>query len=444
MVIPSRKERRMVARKYAKVMKFMAKHMQLAGLTAAPPLTAEEISEGKKKLDLAMSAMLRNEMFFLEIVTNLRIRATTECWMAAIMVNPMPTLLWNPRSISKLNIKQIIYVLKHEIHHVILEHFLRTEECYTPMRANKAQDLECNWMIGEPPIEGLLYPGKGGPEYNKLKTGEIAEYYYNRLPADPPNAGSGAGAEHERGSDPNGPHFEVSHLQDFTEDDVGTVHIHDIIKDAAEKARSFGQGFSGDLDKILDQYLKKDTLNWKRLLRNLIGNGMKFNHRSTWKRPNRRYGSAQKGKVPLKTMDIVVAIDTSGSISDEEVRQFLNEIEGIKRSYPCNIWVVQCDTRILEEKKYAKFEKITFKMKGGGGTDFRPVFKWMEDKKLEQAQLVYFTDLYGEFPTAESTKVKKTIWVLPPSSRGDYDCKPPFGYVIRIPDHDAQKMRRKR
>jgi len=410
----------------------------------AKPLTAEEIAAGKKVLDLAMAAMLRNDMFFLEVCANLRIRPTTECWVAAIMVNPMPTLLWNPRSIAKLNIKQVIYVLKHEIHHVILEHFLRTDKCYTPLRANKAQDLEANWMIGEPPIEGLLYPGKGSPEYSKLKTGEISEYYYNRLPADPPDAGNGVGnPEHERGASEGKP-FEVSHLQDFSEDDVGTVHIHDIIKDAYEKSRSFGQGYSGDLDKILDQYIKKDTLNWKRLLRNLIGNGIKFSHRSTWKRPNRRYGSMQKGHTPLKTMDIVVAIDTSGSISDEEVRQFLNEIEGIKRAYPCRIWVLQCDTRILEEKKYARFEKIQFKMKGGGGTDFRPVFKWMEDKKLEQAQLVYFTDLYGEFPTAESTKVKKTIWIIPPSSRGDYDCKPPFGYVIKIPDHEAQKMRRKR
>ena len=65
-----------------------------------------------------------------------------------------------------------------------------------------------------------------------------------------------------------------------------------------------------------------------------------------------------------------------------------------------------------------------------------------EDENLENAQLVYFTDLYGEFPEEGSTRVKKVIWVVPPSSRGTYDCKPPFGYVIQIPSDDAKAMRR--
>ena len=408
------------------------------------PLTDDEKAEGKQKLDLAMSAMLRGDYFFLETIANLRIRPTLECNVAAVMVNPMPTLLYNPRSLSQMNIKQIIYVLKHEIFHIMLEHFLRSEEFYTPYRLNKAQDLEVNSTLGQPPIQGALYPGVGEPEYKKLSPGDVFEVYYNKLPADPPgcNGQGGNDAEGEPGTGPGGQPFEVSHLQDYTPDDVGTVHMHDIIKDAVEKSRSMGQDVSGDLARMIDKYLKKSNLNWKRLLRNLIGAGIKFNHTPSWKRPSRRFGSAQKGKRPLKTMDIIVALDTSGSISDTEIQQFLAEIEQIKRSYPCNIWMLQCDAKVTDAKKYARYEKLAYQYHGGGGTDFRPVFKWMEDNKKDNAQLVYFTDLYGEFPTRESTKVHKVTWVVPPSSRGTYDCKPPFGYVIRIPEDEAMRMRK--
>jgi predicted metal-dependent peptidase len=419
-------------------MKQYIRHSVVAAM-GQQPLTVEELSEGKKKLELAMSAMLRGDYFFLETIANLRIRATLECNVAAVMVNPMPTLLYNPRSVGSMNIKQIIYVLKHEIFHIMLEHFMRSEEFYTPYRLNCAQDLEVNGTLGEPPIAGALFPGKG--EYKKLQLGEVFELYYNKLPADPVGQTGKDGNEPGTGS---GNPFEVSHLQDYTPDDVGTVHMHDIIKDAVEKSRSMGQDISGDLQRLIDNYLKKNNLNWKRLLRNLIGAGVKFNHKPSWKRPSRRFGCKQKGKQSLKTMDIVIGMDTSGSISDEEIRQFLGEIEGIKRTYPCSIWIVQCDAKVTDTKKFARYEKLTYKYHGGGGTDFRPVFKWMEDNKLAGAQLVYFTDLYGEFPTKESTKVHKVTWVVPPSSRGTYDCKPPFGYVIRIPDDEAQRMRKKR
>lgn len=426
------------------MMRYVRDVIQMASAAAkleGKPLTAEELAEGKKRLDLAMAAMLRGDYFFLETIANLRIRATQDCNIAAVMVNPMPTLMYNPRSMSTMNIKQIIYVLKHEIFHIMLEHFLRSEEFYTPYRLNCSQDLEVNDLLGDPPIDGALYPGKG--DHKKLQHGENFELYYNKLPADPPD-GKGGKDGNTPGTDGGGPPFEVSHLQDYTPDDVGTVHMHDIIKDATEKSRSMGQDISGDLQRIIDNYLKKNNLNWKRLLRNLIGAGAKFNHKSSWKRPSRRFGNTQKGKQSLRTMDIVVGMDTSGSISDEEIRQFLGEIEGIKRCYPCSIWIVQCDSKVTDTKKFARYEKLTYKYHGGGGTDFRPVFKWMEDNKLSNAQLVYFTDLYGEFPTQESTKVHKVTWVVPPSSRGTYDCKPPFGYVIRIPDDDAQRMRKKR
>ena len=118
-------------------------------------------------------------------------------------------------------------------------------------------------------------------------------------------------------------------------------------------------------------------------------------------------------KEEKRIRDFVVAIDTSGSTSGETVQKFLNKTYNILKnseSYfsKVNIWIIQCDAMIQEAKKITSQEEFddyirNFQIKGLGGTDFRPVFdfvnKLVYNKEFTKLKgMIYFTDGYGTFP----------------------------------------------
>ena len=111
--------------------------------------------------------------------------------------------------------------------------------------------------------------------------------------------------------------------------------------------------------------------------------------------------------------EFVIAIDTSGSTSGELVQKFVQKTYNILKSTESffskvNIHIIQCDADIQEDKKITSQEDFdeylkTMRIRGLGGTDFRPVFKYVEalrkNKEFTNLKgLIYFTDGYGDFP----------------------------------------------
>ncbi len=111
--------------------------------------------------------------------------------------------------------------------------------------------------------------------------------------------------------------------------------------------------------------------------------------------------------------EFVIAIDTSGSCAGELVRKFLNKTYSILKSTECfnsavNIHIIQCDATVQEDIQINRIEEIeayskNFKVRGCGGTDFRPVFEYVEKLRKERVLtdlngLIYFTDGYGTYP----------------------------------------------
>ena len=121
----------------------------------------------------------------------------------------------------------------------------------------------------------------------------------------------------------------------------------------------------------------------------------------------------------------MIAVDTSGSIGTEELEQFAGEISAIaEEAQPEAIHVVYCDALVQSSQEFRPSEQIRLEPKGGGGTDFRPVFTWVEQNELNPVCLIYLTDLCcHSFPEPPNYPV---LWVT------DSRRIAPFGETVRI------------
>ena len=117
-----------------------------------------------------------------------------------------------------------------------------------------------------------------------------------------------------------------------------------------------------------------------------------------------------------ETLDLVIAIDSSGSVDEVLLGRFIAEVESLLESFPdYRIELLVCDAKVQSHRQFYPGEPLAFDLKGGGGTDFRPVFEWIGVHAPMAPLLLYFTDLDGRFPdTAPSFD---TVWVCPASER---------------------------
>lgn len=372
-------------------------------------MTKEEV---KLTLEKAIIDLLINEPFYAGVIQELRRKQVEDntVYYAGIFIEPYPTLVYHER-LAKLDKKAINTILKHECLHLLLDSFIRQEN-REHRKWNIATDLAINSFLNKDIVTSFkgCYPGI--KPFEKFQVGLYAEKYYDML----------------EGNLSKEVFIESSHNQQIDpETSLGREIAKDIIRKAAKDAKSKGQ-LPYKLEEYIDIFIKRPTVNWKKQLQLLVGTGEKIAKETTWKRPNRRFGVQQKGYRPLRSLDLIVAIDTSGSIQDKEFEEFINEIYGIQKSYKSNITIIECDAEVQKIYKINRYKKIDTKFKGRGGTDFRPVFNWMIDNKKENNILIYFTDSEGRYP--EKTKIK-TIWVIP---QRHYNIKPPFGRVILIPE----------
>lgn len=179
--------------------------------------------------------------------------------------------------------------------------------------------------------------------------------------------------------------------------------------------------------------------NWRSLLRQLLLTALSFTTKPSYSRPGRRYlagvypfyipGNIRESK--LRTIAIVV--DTSGSVDDSQILQFIGEILAIHKQTHTDLRLIAADAAVATDHIFTEYEQIgkTQKqlvsqirgmLKGGGGTDFRPAFELLS--KCPPDVVVYLTDLAGTFPT----KAPKypVIWASITNN------KAPFGKIVHI------------
>jgi predicted metal-dependent peptidase len=148
------------------------------------------------------------------------------------------------------------------------------------------------------------------------------------------------------------------------------------------------------------------VIDWKSYLRRFNSMSTMIFTRKTRRKPNRRFGDGPALKIKQKKRTLV-AIDTSGSVSKEDLIEFFNEIHHIYKS-GTYIDIVECDAKIHRVYEY-KGDREDISVCGRGGTDFEPVMVYLAEHKNEYANLIYLTD--GECVCPATTPKKPVLWV---------------------------------
>jgi predicted metal-dependent peptidase len=166
------------------------------------------------------------------------------------------------------------------------------------------------------------------------------------------------------------------------------------------------------------------AVDWRELLRRAWSETIAADY--SWMRPNRRHvwaGLYLPGIVCEGVGEIAIAVDCSGSVGSRQLGLFEAEIRSILEGQrPQQVHVLYFDTEVHKTEVYQAGQPIHLNPVGGGGTDFRPCFTWLEDRGIVPQTLVFLTDLCGTFPDQAPTY--PVLWASTESRRA------PFGQVI--------------
>ena len=335
------------------------------------------------------------------------------------------SLFYNAEFVAGLSDRKGESIVIHEGWHIALGHCL-TRGNRDPRLWNIACDLAINsyLMSSKYDISGGCIPTVG--KYAKYPAGKSAEWYFAELAKDPPPPSQGGGA----GGSGDGEEGEVKdHPQAGTEDAARDWEAKQIA--AANAAKQAGS-VPGHMEELLGKLLTKPKIPWHILLRRFLERSSPSGY--TYAKFNRRFPEGINGcRLPavssVNTGDMVFAIDTSGSMTSEDLAKGLAEVDSLlAKIHGSTCRIIQCDTEIHEDKVFTAGDSPLHKrvkMKGRGGTSFRPVFDAI--RKHPPRCLIYMTDGCGDWNSIKKPNYP-VLWVI--TSGGDM--KPPFGKAISL------------
>jgi predicted metal-dependent peptidase len=330
-------------------------------------------------------------------------------------------LFYHPEFIKKIPGPQLTGVIAHEIGHIILKHLARCQN-RDPKRFNVAADYAVNPLVLK---EFQLPPGcLNDPQYYN----KSAEWIYSNLPMSKDGSGPGTLDSHEEWK--NWGKGDGKDGKDWQETDMEQEWANRVAM-AATQAKVKGK-LPAHLESVIGELLQP-KLDWKALLQDRIASCAKNDFRLSPANKKHLYRGFYLPSIGGEQINIACGIDDSGSISDEEIRQFLSEVKGICDSYEeYTVHLFIADAQIHQHLELHEFDSMPKIVTGRGGTDFRPVIA--EAEKLDITSLVYFTDMYGTFPDKEPRV--PVIWV------STTDVKPPWGNLIQFPRENNNRRRR--
>jgi predicted metal-dependent peptidase len=430
--------------------------------TADTDLTAIET-----KLASARTRLILDKPFLGALVLRLPMKAADGDWCPTTATDAR-AFYYNPGYIDALSLDETQFMLAHEALHCALSHFARRQH-----RVKHRWDLACDYAINpllvddglKPPPNALLMPMYKGmtaeeiyplldddDESETLDThaydsdadggqqGQHSDFDERDLqrqqqsrgeqgddgerggaeprnetadgagrngePSDDGRGAAGSDAEPERGEDG------ADAPPPLTPDERETLQVQwqQRMAGAAQQAMQAGK-LRGELKRMID-HLLQPQLPWRMLLARYMNSLTREDY--SWSRPSRREGDYIMPSLRSHQLDLVVAVDTSGSIKDGEMQEFIDEVDALKAQVRARITLLPCDAALCEGAPF-EFEpweqfRRPERVGGGGGTSFRPVFQWVEKAGLRPDLLVYFTDADGQFPDREPPY--PVIWLV--------------------------------
>jgi predicted metal-dependent peptidase len=379
----------------------------------------------------------------------------TLCLRLTLIPAEVPTMATNgrviyysPAFVDSLTPLELLGVLAHEVLHCALAHQCRRGS-RKPRLWNVAADYAINPIVLQ---HGLSLPA--GALINQEFDGLSAEQIYAKLMREggadgqsqqqgqpdsaggssqlPPQSQGGVGDGDDLNVPRPGGFGEVLDASDEAGSPASEAELTRQANEwaiAAEQAmrtaNSCGHESAG-VERSLKE-VRECRKDWRSILRDFIAATVATDY--SWSPPNRRYVASGLYLPSIRREGvgkIVIGVDTSGSIGEEELKQFAGEISAISdQAQPELIHVVYCDAAVSSTEEFGPSEPITLEPKGGGGTDFRPVFDWVEKNDVEPVCLLYLTDLccHG-YPVVPPPY--PVLWVT------DSRRTAPFGETIKI------------
>lgn len=336
--------------------------------------------------------------------------------------------LYNSDFLERRNVEEVMFILTNCVMHHVLSHQQRRLN-----RRGKLWQLATDYAINNLLSKsGLAIPT--GANYNKEYEGMYAEEIYDALKNDLNLAEGDAFGESGEGAP------EASTMEEEGDDSSGFANIDGIANEldtqdelqwqyAASIAQEVAQR-KGAMPLGLDRLGKKvkpSDVDWRFELYNAVNRHMRNNY--AFMPPNKKHihrGIALPS-LTSDTLSLCVAIDTSGSIDDQLLGAFMEEFKSIMQNFPSvKIELIIADAKVHAHHTFQGGERMDFALKGGGGTDYRPTFDYVEANLPMTTMLLYFTDGEGSFPRIPPNY--EVLWTL------SCKAKVPFGRGLVIFD----------
>jgi len=374
------------------------------------PVATKEYTQAEKskiveKLVTARIGLLLRHPFFGNLATRLKLVDASD-WCTTLATDGR-NFYYNNDFVNKLKPKEAEFGFAHEVLHNVFDHMGRRDH-RDPQLSNIAADYATNQIlkderIGEVPswikifqdnkYRGMSYEQIYDDLYEKaekIDIGSLGELLDEHLDGEGDDEGDGNEGEEVDGSGKGRPRLTAEEKK----------QIRDEIKEAiVAAAQSAGAGRVPGAVARMIQTFTEPKMDWRQMLRMNIQSILKSNF--SFSRPNRKSqhcGAVLPGMMNEETIDVSVAIDMSGSISDAMARDFIGEVKGIMDEYKdfkLDLWCF--DTDIYGYKQFTgdtADELMEYECKGGGGTDFDANWKFMKDNDINPKRFIMFTDGY--------------------------------------------------
>ena len=408
----------------------MSKDSTLAEKQKVKTITDPRVdAAAREKLVTARIGLLLKAPFFGQLATRMTL-TNADDWCGTAATDGR-RFYYNSEFVNKMPLKQLEFLCGHEILHAVYDHMGRRGG-RDPKISNIAADYCVNGDLVEqrigdkisvvPILFDTKFKGWAYEEVydylqanaNKINLSQLAEQVLDEH-LDGEGDGEGDGDEQDGNGHPRLSKEERDAIRD---------EIRGAVISAAQAA---GAGNLPAGVKRLLKDLTSPVIGWKELLQQQIQSTVKNDF--TFQRPNRKgwhMDAIMPGLKPGEMIDICIAMDQSGSISEEDSKAFLSEIKGIMEAfdeYRITLWCFDTDIYNMQTYTSDNIEDImAYEPMGGGGTDFMANWEFMKDNAIEPKKFIMFTDgmPFGEWGDEQYCE---TVWII----KGNPGCEPPWG-----------------
>jgi predicted metal-dependent peptidase len=367
------------------------------------------------------------------LLENLNIYVSKDIPTAA--VDPTGTSMYlNPDFVETLSNTHLAFLVSHEVAHIAFNSFGR-RKWREHQLWNAATDYAINDVLkasfGSMPASGLY-----DVKYNDMSAEEIYEELLKEDSSTPSRVGLAPNDMMTDGAKEDMVKVQIKvsrqDKQQQESDDGTQSPVSTKIDWNAEVTKALTHAkMQGDVSSDFERKVNGESspqVDWRAVLRQKVSHLLSRDGRDDFSYipPNRRYVYQDlilPSAVGHRQPTLAYCIDTSGSMSPEELSQGLAELDAIRQVFQARLYFIVCDYDVTTSQWIETHETLP-KLTGGGGTSFIPIFDKLEEEHVECDATIVFTDGYGEFPASD--RGYETVWVLTSS------VTPPFGECINV------------